>query len=97
MNSIIRLMTKQDKPVIFEMMKVLYGAEQPEKFLPKPLLYKAKKQSPATERQKQYLKKLALYHNIELESFSPSMTKSEASKLMDRLIVKYGKMPNREE
>lgn len=81
---------------IFEKMKAMYGEEYSEKFLPKPLLYKAKKQSPATERQKQYLKKFALYHGIELGYLSPAMTKSEASKLTDKLIAKYGKMPNQE-
>lgn len=82
---------------IFEIMKVLYGAGQAEKFLPKPLLYKAKKQSPATERQKQYLKKIALYHGINIGMLSPSMTKSEASRLTDKLIAQYGKMPKQAE
>lgn len=77
---------------IFERMKTLYGEKDAEKFLPKPLLYKAKKQTPATERQKQYLKKLALYHGIELGMISPSMTKSEASRLTDKLIAQYGKI-----
>lgn len=77
---------------IFEKMKTVYGAEHTDAFLPKPLLYKAKKQSPATERQKQYLKKLAQYHGIELQDFSDTMTKSEASKMTDRIIAQYGKM-----
>ena len=82
---------------IFEKLKVLYGEAQPECFAPKPLLYKAKKQSPATERQKQYLKKFALYHGIELSTLATSMTKSEASRLTDQLIAKYGKMNTKEE
>lgn len=77
---------------IFEKMKLLYGKEQEAAFEPKPLLYKAKKQSPATERQKQYLKRFAQYYGIELETFSETMTKSEASRLTDQLIAQYGKM-----
>ena len=77
---------------IFEKMKAIYGMEHGEAFFPKPLLYKAKKQSPATERQKQYLKKLAEYHGIVLQDFSDTMTKSEASKMTDRMIAQYGKM-----
>jgi len=77
---------------IFEKMKVLYGVQETAAFEPKPLLYKAKKQSPATARQKEYLKKFALYHGIELEELTPGMTKSEASRLTDRLIARYGKM-----
>ena len=77
---------------LFEKMKELYADEGAEFFEPQPLLYKAKKQSPATERQKQYLKSFAHYHGIELAEFSPTMTKSEASRLTDKLIAQYGKM-----
>lgn len=82
---------------IFERLKQLYGEEYEAAFAPGMLLYKAKKQSPATERQKQYLKKFAQYHGIVLEEFSPVMTKSEASRLTDKLIAQYGKMRNCEE
>ncbi len=77
---------------IFEKMQTLYAEEHETAFVPKPLCYKAKKQSPATERQKQYLRQLAQYHGVTLEAFSPTMTKSEASRLTDRLIAQYGKM-----
>lgn len=77
---------------IFEKLKLLYGEGQETVFAPRPLLYKAKKQSPATERQKQYLRRFAQYHGIEMAEFSPTMTKSEASRLTDRLIAQYGKM-----
>ena len=79
--------------LVFEKIKALYGEQNESAFTPKPLLYKAKKQSPATERQKQYLKHFAQYHGIKLEGFSDTMTKSEASRLTDRLIAAYGKMP----
>ena len=79
---------------IFERLKQLYGKEQEAAFAPGPLLYKAKKQSPATERQKMYLKRFAQSHGIVLEDFSPMMTKSEASRLTDQLIAQYGKMQN---
>jgi len=82
---------------IFGKMKQLYGEEHDAEFIPKPLQYKAKKQSPATERQKQYLKKFALYHGIELPELSATLTKSEASRLTDQLIAKYGKMNQTEE
>ena len=81
---------------IFEKMKQLYGEGAEAAFVPKPLVYKAKKQSPATERQKQYLKKFALYHGIELPELSDAMTKSEASRLTDQLIAQYGKMGKEE-
>jgi len=82
---------------LFEKMKQLYGEENESAFAPKPLCYKAKKQSPATERQRQYLKRFAMYHGIELPELAESMTKSEASRLTDQLIAKYGKMGKGEE
>lgn len=77
---------------IFEKMQMLYAEEYETAFVPKPLCYKAKKQSPATERQKEYLRRLAQYHGVTLEAFSPTMTKSEASRLTDRMLAQYGKM-----
>ena len=82
---------------IFEKMKVLYGEENEELFEPKLLQYKAKKQSPATSHQKEYLKRFAQYHGIELPEMSSVMTKSEASRLTDQLIAKYGKMKEKRE
>ena len=78
---------------VFEKLKALYANTNTKAYFePKPLQYKAKKQSPATARQKEYLKRLAKYHGIELEEFSPVMTKSEASRLTDKLLAQYGKM-----
>lgn len=83
--------------LVFEKMKKLYGDGNDTVFVPRPLQYKAKKQSPATERQRQYLKKFALYHGIEVPELADTLTKSEASRLTDQLIAKYGKMGKSEE
>lgn len=77
---------------IFEELKKNYGEEDEEAFAPKPLLYKAKKQSPATPRQIRYLQELAACHNIELPRSLEGITRSEASRLTDQLILRYGKM-----
>ena len=83
----------RETATIFEKMKSLYAtAENGKYFEPKELQYKAKKQSPATARQIEYLKRLAKYHGIELKEFSPAMTKNEASRLTDKLLAEYGKM-----
>ena len=78
---------------IFEILKSLYANDETKNYFePKELQYKAKKQSPATAKQKEYLKRLARYHGIELEEFSAVMTKSEASRLTDKLLAQYGKI-----
>ena len=58
--------------------------------MPKPLLYKAKKQTPATVRQIKYLREYAAHYQIKLPENFPEMTRSEASRLTDRLIATYG-------
>ena len=71
----------------------MYGEENEESFEPKPLQYAAKKQSPATPRQIRHLQEFAVYHNIELPRSLEGITKSEASRLTDQLIAKYGRIP----
>lgn len=69
-----------------------YGESHEECFAPKPLVYKAKRQTPATKMQKIHLKELADYHKIELDVSIEKLTRSEASRLTDRLILQYGRM-----
>lgn len=75
---------------IFEKLKEIYGEKEPEQFMPKQLQYKAKKQTPATERQKKYLRQFAAFYQIELTEPLDQMTRSEVSRLTDKLIAQYG-------
>lgn len=79
---------------ILEQMKELYGGAQPDAFEPRPLLYKAKKQTPATGRQIEYLKRYAAYYKAELPADLGQFSRSEASRLTDRLIAQYGRLPD---
>ncbi len=68
-------------------------AEAPEElFASKPLIYKAKKQSPITLAQKGYLNDLLKYHKITLEMSVDSLTKNEASRMIDRIISEHGRI-----
>lgn len=78
---------------VFEKIKENYGADNEEVFVPHPLIYKAKKQTPATGRQLEYLKKYAAYHQIELPQHFEKLSRSEASRLTDQLMARYGRMP----
>lgn len=69
-----------------------YGEDKEGCFVPKELIYKAKRQTPATKMQKIHLKELADYHKIDLDVSIESLTRSEASRLTDRLILKYGRI-----
>lgn len=79
--------------VLLEYLREKYEEQEPEAFRPLPLVYRAKKQSPATERQKRHLKELAEYHKIELDIDIETLTKSEASRKTDRILAQYGKIP----
>lgn len=79
--------------VLLEYLWENYGQQEPETFRPVQLVYRAKKQSPATERQKRYLKELTEYHKISLDIDVEGLTKSEASRRTDQILAQYGKMP----
>lgn len=80
---------------VFEELKKRYGAENESAFVPKELVYKTKRQTPATERQKKYLQQYAEHFGIALPADIEKMTRSEASRLTDRWIFQYGKMPGK--
>lgn len=63
-----------------------------EVFLPGPLVYQVKKQSPITPAQKGYLNDLVKYHKIELPVRVDSLTKNQASRMIDRIILEHGRI-----
>lgn len=66
-----------------------------EAFEARPLIYKGKREQPALKKQKEGLRELAKYHRISLSVDIESLTRSEASRLTDKLILKYGRMKKR--
>lgn len=78
---------------LFERLKEEYATEALEAFAPVALQCKVKKQTPATEHQKNYLRKYAAYYGITIEENLDLLTRSEASRLTDGLITQYGKLP----
>ncbi|MBO5069475.1 MAG: 3'-5' exonuclease [Roseburia sp.] len=78
---------------IMEILKAKFGAENPSAFEPKPLQYKAKKVTPATEHQKENLRQFAAYHGLEVPPDLDQLTRNEVSRLTDLWIAGYGRMP----
>lgn len=68
-----------------------FGEAHPELFIPKPLQYRAKRQSPATPAQKRDLIELMTYHKIKAEIEVEALTKSEASRMIDKILFTYGR------
>ena len=71
--------------------------DEMEKNMPLPLKFNAKKDTPITKSQNEYLKNLINYHKIEDIDLSSldALTKSQASRLTDRIISSYGRMERR--
>ncbi|MGI6007753.1 MAG: PolC-type DNA polymerase III [Ruminococcus sp.] len=77
---------------LFRCLQQEYGETHPEEFEPKKLTYRVKKQSPITNSQKLYLNDLIKYHRIVIDMKIDSLTKSEASRMIDHIILQYGKI-----
>lgn len=66
---------------------------QAEGFEPEPLVYVSKKIEPMTKKQRSYLNAILEYHHLEGQYELTNLTKSEASRLMDKLLFTYGRIP----
>ena len=56
------------------------------------LRYAVKKRAPITARQKVYLHDLLKYHKITLAVEIDSLTRNEASRTIDKIILEHGRM-----
>ena len=81
---------------LFLLLKATYQEAEPGLFVPKPLNYKVKKQGPLTPAQKRDLNHLLIYHRIESDIEIDSLTKGEASRMIDKIYAEYGRIPRQE-
>lgn len=77
---------------IYTCMAEEFGTLRPELFEPTPLTYKLKKETPITNSQKGYLRDLLKYHKIETNVIIETLTKSEASRMIDGIISQHGRI-----
>ncbi len=84
--------------VYFKILEEFYE-KNPESFVPREMQIKVKKTEPATVKQKNYLLDLLKYHKIQGEAFLnengttlDTMTKSQVSKMIDGIILQYGRI-----
>lgn len=64
----------------------------PELFMPQPMVWEMPKREPITAKQKSYLTSLCLKHQLELPQNIEGLSKSEASRMIDGIISKHGKI-----
>lgn len=76
---------------LYRILEERFAQEHPELFVPNPMTFAVKRQSAVTPRQAAYLHALAKKHKLVLEAEPESLSKSEASRLIDHIILQYGK------
>ena len=87
----------EDAKVTYQLYEKLKEMDrEPQLFAPVPLHYQKKKQEPMTKKQRSFLNAILSFHKLEGKYQVPeTLTKSEASKLIDKLILTYGRVPYR--
>ena len=84
----------EDARVTVEVYRCLKAMnKEPELFEPVPLFFKAKKTEPMTQKQRSFLNAILKYHKLEGKYSTENLTKSEASRLIDKLLLAYGRVP----
>lgn len=69
-----------------------FKAVEPKLFVPKPMQWEIPKWEPITAKQKAYMASLCKTHKLELDMNVDKLSKSEASKVIDKIISQYGKI-----
>ena len=77
---------------LYERLVEEFGEKRPDLFEASPLVFKVKKEGPIKNSQKVYLRDLLKYHRIESNVKIEMLTKSEASRMIDGIISRHGKM-----
>ncbi len=82
----------RDAHRLYQRLLALYGESEPEAFAGRNLIYKVKREQPASEKQKEGLRDLLKYHKIELPLQIDSLSRSEISRIRDKIISQYGRI-----
>jgi exonuclease, DNA polymerase III, epsilon subunit family len=77
---------------LYDKLRNEFYQEKNHLFEPQELIFKEKKENSITKIQKGYLNDLLKYHKIELDVDIEQLTKSEASKRIDYIILNYGRI-----
>lgn len=80
---------------LYQKIRELHYKDAPEIFAGTPLIYKIKKEQPASKLQKEVLRELVKYHRINLSVQIDSLSRNEVSRITDKIISKYGRMIKR--
>ena len=84
----------EDAKVTVELYRCLKALDREAKlFEPVPMFFKAKKTEPMTQKQRSFLNAILKYHQLEDKYSTENLSKSETSRLIDKLLLAYGRVP----
>ncbi|MDD3254136.1 MAG: 3'-5' exonuclease [Lachnospiraceae bacterium] len=81
---------------LFQKLIACGAKTQPELFVPKPLIYKARREQPASKKQKEDLRYLLKYHKIDIPVQFDYLSRNEISRMKDKIIAQYGRIGTRD-
>lgn len=82
----------EDAHRLYQALLLRFGEDRPEVFTEKPLIYKVKREQPASKKQKEGLRYLLKYHKIDLPVQIDSLSRNEISRITDKIISQYGRI-----
>lgn len=68
-----------------------FYSEEDRLFVPAPLIYKIKRDQPALPSQKEKLYRLIEQHKITMDADVEKLSRSEASRFIDKILARYGR------
>ena len=77
---------------LFKCLQKDFEEYHPKLFDPEPIIWDLPKWEPMTQKQKAYLSSLCKKHHLQLEVDLSRLSKSEASRLIDKIISKHGRI-----
>lgn len=80
---------------LYQKLRECHFSDEPGVFSEKPLIYKVKREQPASKMQKEVLRDLVKYHRINLTVQIDSLSRNEASRQIDKIISQYGRITKR--
>lgn len=81
-----------DAHELYRKLEMLFCESNPEAFVDKPLIYKIKREFPASKKQKEHLRDLLKYHRIDLTVQIDYLSRNEISRITDKIISQYGRL-----
>ncbi len=79
--------------LLYECLAERFYSEDEALFQPQPMNFKVKRDTPATRAQIERLYRLTQQHKINLDLEIEKLTKSEASRHIDKILAQYGRVP----